>query len=81
MKNSDHIKVCTLLFHLLTSSSTTTAAKISYKVFHRFVQAKIGFGDLVLGLRQFLLLLLLPQKIMLALRVVKNSLKMIILLC
>ncbi len=47
---------------------------------NRFLQAKLGYGDLVLGLSQFLTLSQMFQRlIMLALKVVKIDLKMIIL--
>ena len=51
-----------------------------YRVFHRFGQAKFAYGGPVLGSSQFLLLPQLPQKMMLASKVVKIDSKIIILL-
>ena len=42
---------------------------------------KLGYGGLVLGSSQFLLLPKLPQKMMIASKVVKSDSKIIILLC
>jgi len=53
----------------------------TYRAFHRFVQAKIAYGGLVLGSSQFLILPQLPLKMMLASKVVKIDLKIIISLC
>jgi len=52
----------------------------SYREFHRFGQVKFAYGGLILGLSQFTLLLQLPLKMMLNLKVVKFNLKIIILL-
>ena len=52
-----------------------------YKAFHRFGQAKIAYGGLVLGSSQFSLLSRLPQIMMLASKGVKIDLKIIIWLC
>ena len=43
----------------------------SYRAFDRFVQAKFAYGGPVLGLSQFSILPQLPQKMMLASKVVK----------
>ncbi len=46
-----------------------------YRVFHGFGQAKFANGGLILGSSQFTLLLQLPLKTMLSLKVVKLDLK------
>jgi len=47
-------------------------------MFNGFGQAKLGYGGLVLGSRQFLLLPQLPQKTPIASKVVKSNSKIII---
>ena len=51
-----------------------------YRAFHRFGQAKIAYGGLVLSSSQFLILPRLPLKMMLPSKVVKIDSKIIILL-
>jgi len=50
----------------------------NYRGFHGFEQAKISYGGLVLGLSQFLLLPQHSQEMMLASKVVKKDLKIIV---
>ena len=52
-----------------------------YRAFHRFGQAEIAYGGLVLGLSQFSILPQLPLKMTLASKVVKIDLKIIISRC
>jgi hypothetical protein len=49
-------------------------------VFHRFRQAKFAYGGLILSSSQFMLLLLWPLKMILAIKVVKIDSKIITLL-
>jgi hypothetical protein len=49
-----------------------------YRVFHRFRQAKFAYGGSILSSSQFLLLPQLPQKMELALKVVKVDSKIIV---
>ena len=53
----------------------------TYRAFHRFGQAKIANGDLVLGSSRFSVLPQLSQKMTLASKVVKIYSKIVILLC
>ena len=57
---------------------TLSETKQKYRAFHRFGQAKISYGGLVLGSSQFLLLPQLPQIMTLASKVVKIDSKIII---
>jgi hypothetical protein len=53
-------------------------AKLIYRAFHRFGQAKFAYGGLVLGSSQFAPQPQLPLKMMLGLKVVKIDRKIII---
>jgi len=53
----------------------------SHRAFHRFGQAEISFGGLVLSPKLFSILRQKPQKITLALKVVTIDSKIINLLC
>jgi len=53
----------------------------TYKVFHRFGQAKFAYCGSILGSNKFTLLPQLPLKIMLNLKLVKIGTKIIILVC
>ena len=62
----------------ITNSGFAMSLNDSYRAFHRFGQAKFAYGGPVLGSSQFLLLPQLPQKMMLASKVVKIDSKIII---
>jgi hypothetical protein len=53
----------------------------NYRAFHRFGQAKLADGGLILGSSQFLVLPQLPLKMMLGLKEVKIDSKISNLLC
>jgi len=53
------------------------ALQYRHRVFHRFEQAKFGYGGSILGSSQFTLLPQLTLKMMLNLKVVKNDLEII----
>ena len=58
--------------------SVMTTFNLIYRAFHRFGQAKIAYGGLVLGLSQFSILPQLPPKIMPNSNLVKFDPKIII---
>jgi len=72
------------ILHLNLSAAqdgTVKSVHHSYRAFHRFGQAKIANGGLVLGSSQFSLLPQLPYKMVLDSKVVKIESKIIISLC
>ncbi len=75
--NFARLVLVTLSISVLQKSSKNNK-KTSYSVFHKFRQAKFAYGGSILSFSQNLLLPQLPQKMKLAVKVVKSDSKIII---